>query len=290
MGAMTAPTTIEQGPRVIVDSHVHLKPGKLAAAIRSFFEANIGDRLMYPIDHRTVLDSLAAEGADVVWNLPYAHKPGMATALNADMIAISHRFADHHVTVVPGCTVHPADVDAAAVVEAAAHAGARVLKLHCSVGAYEIDDPRLSGTLRAAGALGLPVIVHAGHAVSGMTGADELAPIARAAEAHPDTIFVLAHFGHTAASVAVESMERHGNLWADLTPVVDSPVEVDDEVLVRFSDRILLGSDAPNTGCRLADLIARVDHAGLDRPVIDAILGGNALRLVPIAANDGRSR
>ena len=113
MGAMSAPPSPEQGPRVIVDSHVHLKPGKLGAAIRTFFEANIGDRLMYPIDHRTVLDSLAAEGADVVWNLPYAHKPGMANALNADMIAISHRFAEHEVTVVPGCTVHPADVDAA---------------------------------------------------------------------------------------------------------------------------------------------------------------------------------
>ncbi len=273
---------MRQDGEVIVDSHVHLKPGKLGAAIRSYFEAHIGDNLVYPIDHRSVLDALSSEGVDVVWNLPYAHKPGMASSLNLDMVGISESFADHRVTVVPGCTVHPGDPDPAGDVEVAAAAGARVLKLHCSVGNYELDDRRLAGALHAAGSLGLPVIVHAGHDVSGMTGEDELAPIGRAAAAHPDTTLILAHFGHSAVAAAVPLMERHENLYADLTPVVDSMVDVDAELVARFADRILLGSDAPNTGCRAADLIERVRSLGLDDEITNAVLGGNALRLVPI--------
>ncbi len=271
-----------EGAPVIVDAHVHLKPGKLGAAIRSFFEAKINDKLVYSGSHAEVLDSLATEGVEAVWNLPYAHKPGMAAALNTDMLAISRLFASHRVAVIPGCTVHPGDPDPATDLEAAANAGARVLKLHCSVGGYEVDDRRLSATLHAAGALGLPVVVHAGHDVSGMTGLDELAPIGRAAEANPDTTLILAHFGHSAAAGAVPFMDRHANLYADLTPVVDSQVDIDDEVLNRFGDRILLGSDAPNTGYRVAKLIERVLAAGLDPTVRKAILGGNALRLVPI--------
>ncbi|MEZ5379186.1 MAG: amidohydrolase family protein [Acidimicrobiales bacterium] len=266
----------------IVDAHVHLKPGKLGHAIRAFFEANIGDQLQYPLDHRIVLDTLASEGVDTVWNLPYAHKPGMAAALNRDMIATSATFADHPVTVIPGCTVHPDDPDPAADLEVAARAGARVLKLHCSVGNYEVDDPRLSGTLDAAGAFGLPVVVHAGHAVSGMTGADELAPIGRAAADHPDTILVLAHFGHAAANDAVPYLDRHANLYADLTPVVHSQVDIGVELLARYADRILLGSDAPNTGCRVGTLIERVVTSGIDEAGVAAILGGNARRLVPV--------
>jgi len=267
---------------VIVDSHVHLKPGRLAQAIRSFFEQHIGDRIVYPIDHRTVLDALGEDGVGAVWNLPYAHRRGVAAPLNADMIAISESLADHPVVVVPGCTVHPDDVDPEVDFHTAVDAGARVLKLHCSVGGYEPDDARLSAVLEAAGRRGVPVVVHAGHDISGMTGSHELGAVGRAAAAHRSTTLILAHFGHDAAVEAVPLLDAHPNLFADLTPVLDSPVVLEPGTIERFADRLLLGSDAPNTGCHVASLIARVRAEGLSPSQEAAVLGGNALRLVPL--------
>lgn len=57
------------------------------------------------------------------------------------------------IEVVPGCTVHPADgelpdeeggsLKPEQVLEEAVKNGARVVKLHCSVGSYEVTDDRL---------------------------------------------------------------------------------------------------------------------------------------------------
>ena len=47
---------------MIVDSHTHLLPDRLAAAIRRFFADRGLDDFSYPTDHRTVLDRHHADG------------------------------------------------------------------------------------------------------------------------------------------------------------------------------------------------------------------------------------
>ena len=98
---------------MIVDSHVHLMPDRLGRAIRSFFERHIDDQLAYPSDASVVLDRHGQAGASAVWNLPYAHKPGMADDLNAGMAEVAAAHAGHDVRLVTGCTVHPGDIDPA---------------------------------------------------------------------------------------------------------------------------------------------------------------------------------
>jgi predicted TIM-barrel fold metal-dependent hydrolase len=267
---------------VITDCHTHLVPDRLAAAIRRFFDAVITEvPLAYGLDRRDVLDQHHAEGVGVVWNLPYAHKAGMAADLNAGMVAISAELADHPVRVVPGCTVHPADPDAAGDLRTAVAAGARVLKLHCSVGDHAIDDPRLATTLDAAGALGVPVVVHAGHDVDGTTAVDELAPLGRVAAAHPATTLILAHCGHAASGDAVALLDAHPNVYADLTPVVRHTVDLPTADIERLADRLLFGTDAPNTALTAAALHADLVARGLSATALEQILHGNAERLVP---------
>jgi len=175
---------------VIVDAHTHLLPDRLARKIRAFFEEHLTTELVYEIDHTKVLDRHHADGITAVWNLPYAHKADIASGLNDAMLEISSALAAHPVEVIAGCTVHPEDPDPAEELRRALAAGARIVKLHCSVGNFELDDPRLGDALAVAGELGAPVVYHAGHAISGSTAVEDLGPLAAAARAHPATTFV----------------------------------------------------------------------------------------------------
>jgi hypothetical protein len=55
---------------VIVDTHTHLLPVRLAVAVRTFFAEHITSGLAYPLDHRNALDQLHSQGTTVIWNLP----------------------------------------------------------------------------------------------------------------------------------------------------------------------------------------------------------------------------
>jgi predicted TIM-barrel fold metal-dependent hydrolase len=268
----------------IVDSHTHLLPDRLARAIRAFFERHLPAGTAYPLDHRQILDRHAADGIGAVWALPYAHKPGMADQLNRSMVDLAAALADHPVEVVPGCTAHPGDPQPGRVVVRAVEAGARVCKLHCSVGDYAADDARLDPVWAAAAEAGIPVVVHAGHAVSGHTHQPELDPIATVAARHPDTTIVLAHSGHPAVGRALSLLDRFPNLFADLTPVVVEPVAVGWAEVVARADRFLFGTDVPNTGIAASVLLERVEGWSLPAGARAAVLGGNARRLVPLPA------
>jgi predicted TIM-barrel fold metal-dependent hydrolase len=111
---------------------------------------------------------------------------------------------------IPAATFHPDDPDVSVLVARAFDAlGLRVAKLHCSVGNFDADDPRLEPLWRAAEARRIPVVVHAGHGVDGRTHAPELAPIDRVATAHPELRLVIAHAAQPDVEAAVDLMERH---------------------------------------------------------------------------------
>lgn len=266
----------------IVDSHVHLMPPRLARAIRRFFEQHIGDQLVYPAEIETVLNRHEADGVAAVWNLPYAHKPGMADDLNAGMAEVSAAFADHRIDVVNGCTIHPDDpAPGDTVIRAHEQHGARVLKLHCSVGNYDADDVRLDPVYEAAGTVQMPIVVHVGHDVSGHTHDHELQTIDTAAGRHSDTTLIVAHCGHYGHAETLELMTKHANLWADLTPVVFERPSLTAADFEHFGDRLLLGTDAPNVGLTLASHLEWLDGLGLDDGTLAGVLGENADRLVP---------
>lgn len=270
-------------PAGVVDAHTHvLLPPRVATRVRGFFEAHGYDQLAYPLDPDVVLARLAADGVVEAWSLPYAHRPGTARAFNVHSAEVAAAHAGGPVRIVPGATVHPGDDDPRAVVaEALDELGCRVLKLHCSVGDFTPTDPRLRPALQACAERGVPVVVHLGHAVDGTTAAHEAAPLGEVAAQLPEVTFVAAHAGHPATSAVVEVMRAHPNVHADLTPVLDQPVEVPATDLVELADRVLFGSDAPNTGVTAGEGLARLAALALPPPVHAAILGGTARRLVP---------
>jgi predicted TIM-barrel fold metal-dependent hydrolase len=263
---------------VVVDSHVHLLPGRLGEKVRAYF-APLAEHLVYPTDHDVVRRRLADDGVDRAWTLPYAHKPGVADWLNAATAEIVA--GGGPVDLVGGCTVHPGDDDPGATfARALDDHGLQVLKLHCSVGDYEADDPRLDGVWALAGRRRIPVVVHAGHATDGRTEGYEVAPIGRVAARHPDVPLIIAHCAHPETAAALDLVEAHPNVHADLTPVLLVPPDLPDDRVGAVADRLLFGSDAPNTGITAGDHRRWVESLPLAPATIAAITGGTAERLL----------
>jgi predicted TIM-barrel fold metal-dependent hydrolase len=267
-------------PDGLVDCHVHLLPGRLGEKVREFFDAHISGSLAYPNDHGAVLDALTAAGISRAWHLPYAHKPGVAAGLNSASAELVSMWSSHPVSLVGGIAVHPGDDAPDRLVGSGLDVhGLRVVKLHCSVGDFEVDDPRLEQVWRLVAARSVPVVVHAGHHVSGETRAGELEGIDRLAARFPAAPIVIAHAAHPATSAAMTLVERHDNVYVDLTPRVTDLVDVADDVLERLCERVLFGSDLPNTQVKIERNLSRL--SALSDPARTAIGFANAHRLVP---------
>ena len=199
----------------VVDSHVHLLLGCLGEKMRAFFETGTSSTftLAYSNDHPVVIETLASEGVDAIGTLPYAHKAGVAEGLNAASAETVTQFAQSPVRVVGGLTIHPDDDYPVDIVRHAVDVlGLRVLKLHCSVGNFAVDDARLQLVFAFASERHLPAIVHLGHNVNGRTDAEELPAIGEVADQFPGMPLILAHCGHHAAPEAIALMDSHPSL------------------------------------------------------------------------------
>lgn len=238
-------------------------------------------KLVYPLDHAAILAALGKAGVSTVWSLPYAHKPGVATGLNASSAEIAARFAGSPVTVVGGATVHPGDANPAAIVQKAREAhDLKVLKLHCSVGNFEADDPALDEVWQYVSERRIPVIIHLGHAVSGHTLSGELRPLERVAQRFPQARLIIAHCGHRAGPQALDLVEKYPGIYADLTPVVTELIALPAGRVNQLAEKLLFGSDAPNTALTVEECLAHVRSFRLDPAAEAAILGGTARRLL----------
>ena len=259
-----------------VDAHVHAFPDRLALAVRERLDRD--GRLAGSPLLPAVAQSVRDNGFDAAWILPYAHRAGVAESVNewsaAEVASVPW--------LVAGATFHPADPDFDRLVERAlGELRLRVVKLHCAVGQFSPADPRLAPLWQAASSLGVPVVVHAGQVSPGDTSAGELQELEPVLAAHPGLRVVLAHAGHPATAAAVELMARHTNLYADLTPVWDRPVELVTEDIGRFPGRFLFGSDAPNNPVAAKGQRARLEEMGLATAELAMVLGGTAMALTP---------
>jgi len=72
----------------------------------------------------------------------------------------------------------------------------------------------------------------------------------------------------------------HPHVHADLTPVVTEPVALPAGRAEALSDRLLFGSDAPNTARRVAEDLDDLGRLGLSEQAVSRITGGNARRLL----------
>jgi len=261
----------------IVDAHTHLLPHRLGRAIRAYFtQALPPESFPYAPEPDRAHAALREAGVARCWSLPYVRRTATASALNRWMAETWGQDP----LVEPAGTVHPGD-DVAAVVDEALGLALRLFKLHCAVGEFSVEDPRLAPLWARVSDRGIPVVVHLGRSPVGPTEPEELAALDRIAMAWPEARIVLAHLAAPSVHEALRLLRRHRALHADLTPVLFHPVPLAAGDLDGVADKILFGSDLPSLGIPFADVVAHVQGLGLGAPEKQAVFSGNADRLVP---------
>lgn len=277
---------------MLIDAHVHLFPDRLIEAIRRWFDQHAWD-IQYRLTAEQCIATLAAGGVDRMVALPYAHKPGMAEALNAFTLELSRR----HPQVVPCCTVFPGEPGAERILDAALGSGQfHGVKMHSHVMRVAPDDPLLDPVWRASARYRRPVVFHCGkepaspgygldvHAVSGA------ARLRRALSRHPDAICIVPHLGADEYEAMEAMFDEFPNLYLDTAMAIAGHFEgamqirgADRELLRRRPERILYGSDFPNLPYEWTRELAVIDSLELPGQAREALRGGTAARLFGIS-------
>ena len=267
---------------MIVDAHVHLFPDRLANAIRRWFDTHA-----WSIEHRTSVDESVATlrdgGVDFMVALPYAHKPGMARALNDFTLEVARR----HACVIPCCTVFPGEEGEEQILEEALAGPFRGVKIHSHVMKIAPDDPRLDPVWRASARHRKPVTIHCGPEPSlpgygvetrTVSGADRLR---RALDRHPDAIAIVPHLGVDESDKFEAMLADYPGLYLDTTMAITGyfPYQPDADIVRRNPDRILYGTDFPNLPYAWDRELKAVRALKLPAADEAKVLGGNAARL-----------
>jgi predicted TIM-barrel fold metal-dependent hydrolase len=244
--------TTELGLPGIVDAHVHFLPEPVMRKVWAYFDAaQTHYGRSWPVHYRTPQPQRVATLADLgvlaYAPLVYPHKPGMGRWLTEWVL----EFAAAMPPAVPTATLYP-EPDVAEYLGAAVAAGARAVKVHVQVGAFDPRDPLLRPAWGLLAEAGVPAIVHCGNRPipGAFTGLDIFAEVL--AE-HPRLPAVLAHAGMPDFAGAVELVRRYDRVHIDTTMVgtpfsrsfarlpADWPAR-----LVEVADRVVFGSDFPN--------------------------------------------
>lgn len=267
----------------VIDAHVHLFPDRLFEAIWGWF-----DRHAWPIRYRLrseeVIEFLASRGVARVVGLHYAHKPGMADALNRYVLDLARRFPE----VIPTATVFPGEAGAREVLRRAFGEGARGVKVHCHVQKLAPDDPRLDEVFEEAAAAEVPVVMHAGREPSSSAyGVDTRAlcsadAVDRVLARHPGLTLVIPHLGADEFGEYEAMLDRHPRLFLDTTMAIAGylpGVRPDLGVLARRADRLLYGSDFPDLPYAWSRELTVLERAGLPAEAARQVLETNARRV-----------
>lgn len=236
----------------MVDTHTHFMPDRVMTKVWQHFargEEYYGRPwpIHYQLPEDERLAMLRAFGVLRFAPLVYPHKPAMAAWLTRWVLD----FAAATPGAVPTATMYP-EPGVADYLGAAVEAGARLVKVHVQVGAYDPRDPLLAPAWGLLAEAGVPAMVHCGHGpVRGdHTGLDVFAEVLKA---HPRLRVVLAHAGMPEFDAALNLVDRHEGVLLDTTVVGTrfadefAPLPADWSArLAGVADRVVLGTDFPN--------------------------------------------
>ncbi len=278
----------EEGSRVpaglppVIDAHVHLFPDPAWGAIRGWFDEHAWP-VRYRMGSREAVRFLLDRGVEQVVALHYAHRPGLARAMNAHMAAICR----DEPRVTGMATVYPGEEGADGILEEAFAEGLEGLKLHLHVIGMPLDHPDVMRALEVTATAGHPAVVHAGREPSSpayprdthaICGVDRVASVL---DALPSLRLCVPHLGGDEFDAFADLMAGNGQLWLDTTMMLAGyfPYPERWDLLHRFPDRILYGTDFPNIPYAWDRELRRLVGRGFDGGDLTRILGHNARRL-----------
>jgi len=270
----------------LYDVHVHFLPPPVMRKVRAQFDAAgplIGRPwpLVYRDDDDALVSRLRAMGVRRFTALPYAHRPGIATYLNAWAAG----FAD----AVPEClrcaTFYPEE-GVTAYVEDLVATGTEVFKVHVQVGDFDLLDEQLDEVWQLLADAGTPIVLHvsSGPVGNGHTGPG---PLRALMERHPDLCVVVAHLGAPEYADFMAIAQRYERVYLDTTMAFTSFFEelaaFPRELLPQLrdlGDKVLLGSDFPNIPYAYAHQLESLERLDLGEEWLRKVCWDNATTLL----------
>jgi predicted TIM-barrel fold metal-dependent hydrolase len=273
----------------LIDLHVHFMPKNVMDKVWAYFDAvgpltGIPWPIAYRGDQQDRLDRLRAMGVRAFPSLLYAHRPDMAAWLNG----WASEFAAAHPDVLHTATFY-AEPSAPAYVDRALSEGARVFKVHLQVGAYDPRDPVLDPVWGALSDAGVAVVVHCG---SGPTPGPFTGPgpFGEVLARHPRLRAVIAHMGMPEYAEFLDLARRYDAVHLDTTMAFTDFTEQQWPfprellpALVELGDRVVLGTDFPNTPYAYSHQLDSLVRLDLGADWLRGVLYDNAARLLDIS-------
>ena len=241
---------VPDGLPFIVDSHVHVFPTGLFKAIHAWF-----DQFAWPIRYRLtseeVIQYLLSRGVGFVVAFQYAHKPGIAEALNTYMVGLCRAFPGKMAGMA---TVFPGEPGSAGILEKAFAAGLKGVKLHAHVQCFDMTDPDMEPVYETCQAENKPLVMHVSREPKSsayncdpyeLCSAGKLETVLRR---YPRLKICVPHLGIDEFEAYRGLVSSYDNLWLDTAMAladyfpVKPPYRLDE---IR-TERVLYGSDFPN--------------------------------------------
>ncbi|MBB1159759.1 MULTISPECIES: amidohydrolase family protein [Amycolatopsis] len=275
----------------VVDAHVHtprlptLKPAWLDWA--RDFAGEYPWRTVYDADGAVIPaamdDLMAQEGVDrVLLFCEYSPRATGIQAIEDNLPLVAYNPERFRLVANVNPHLHHPLVDE---VERQLALGAVALKIHPVHGAFSPADKELYPVYALCAERGIPVILHSGLSVFPGSRASYGDPslLSDVVEDFPSVNFVFAHGGRGWwYDVAAFMAQARPNVWLDLAglPPKKLPEYYARFDLVRLARKWIFGTDWPGVPGTAVNVRAVAD-LGLPAEVLDGVLSGNALRLMP---------
>lgn len=266
----------------VVDAHVHLFPDRVFEALWRWFDTNAWP-VRYQLPTPKIIDFLFSRGVSQLVALHYAHKPGMARALNDYIAAL----CANEPRIIGLATVFPGETGAVTILKDAFAKGLRGVKLHCHVQCFSPDSQALNELYATCAEAHRPMVIHAGREPAGkgyqvdpytLCAVERLEHVLKN---HPTLKVCVPHLGVDEFDGYAKLLERYDSLWLDTTMVAAGyfPFEPPRRLFDIRPDRILYGTDFPNIPYAWDREVKKLVDMRLSDAHEAAVLGQNALSL-----------
>jgi hypothetical protein len=232
---------------MVIDSHTHIYPDKVAGTVQKMMESQRGEPLFGKLTTEALLKSMDQNGIDASVMFCIAEKPSVVKPANDFLL----NTCDGKKLIGLG-TIHPDFEDYRNEIDRLRRGGIRGIKVHSYFQNCHPDEERMFRIYEALGE-DMMVYFHSGALGKAYTTSDVVpsAPntIARVLEAFPRLKVVAAHFG---GLYMLEEARKHllgKNLYLDTcwTPdinLLDKKV-IADIIKEHGSDKVLFATDYP---------------------------------------------
>jgi predicted TIM-barrel fold metal-dependent hydrolase len=271
-------------PEGYTDFHVHLFPDDFFEAIWDFFKREYGMEIVHQLYARECIEYLREHGVGTVVYSNYAHTPEAAGVLNE----WNMKLLDAHRDVHCFAAFHPDEKDALPTArDLLEHPGVLGFKLHFLVQPFSPDDERLFPLYELVTNRGKRLLLHIG---TGPIGNERVGAkfAKRLLARYPSLSVTIAHMGAFEFEEFFALLETHPGLFLDTAfcflPGNFRMYRLGTDLLERYSDRLLYGSDFPNIFHHRDEEITALEAMNLSPEFYRRVFKNNAERLL------GRSR